>query len=81
VDVKKAHLNGILKDHEHAYVGLPEQDYRPGQCGRLKRWLYGMRQAASAWEDDYATRLTNAGFVQGKSAPTVFFTLIHLRDL
>ena len=25
----------------------------PGMCSRLKRWLCGMRQAASAWERDF----------------------------
>jgi hypothetical protein len=73
VDVKKAHLNGILKQGELAYVELPEQYAVPGMCGRLNRWLYGMRQAASAWEDDYVAKFRDAGFAQGKASPTVFF--------
>jgi hypothetical protein len=32
-----------------------------------------MRPAAKAWEEDYAARLTGAGFVRGVAAPTVFY--------
>ena len=35
VDVKKAHLNGKLKDDEFAYVQLPEE--AGGGVGRLRR--------------------------------------------
>ena len=34
-------------DNEKAYVKLPD-----GRCWRLKRWIYGMRPAAQAWEAD-----------------------------
>ena len=46
---------------------------KEGQCGRLRRWLYGMRQAASAWERDYSEKLVAMGFEKGIVAPTVFF--------
>ena len=46
---------------------------KEGQCGRLRRWLYGMRQAASAWERDYSEQLVAMGFEKGIAAPTVFF--------
>ena len=45
------------------------------KCGRyakLKRWLYGMRKAASGWEDDYARRLVEYGFQRGRAASTIF---------
>ena len=45
-DVKKAHVNGRLGPNEVAFAQLPGSP--PGTCSRLKRWLYGMRQAASA---------------------------------
>ena len=70
VDIKKAHLNGKLGEDEYAYVGLPPE--AGGGVGRLKRWLYGMRPAASAWEEDYAAKLETIGFARGRSAPTVF---------
>ena len=68
IDVKKAHLNGVVSDDIYAYVKLPD-----GRVWRLKRWLYGMRPAASAWEADFTEKLESAGFVKGKSCPTVFY--------
>ena len=42
-------------------------------CGKLKRWLYGMRGAAQAWETLYAEKLGAVGFEQGVSSPAVFY--------
>ena len=70
LDVKKAHLNGKLQDDEFAYVYLPGE--AGGGVARLRRWLYGMRPAAKAWEEDYAGNLRADGFVRGRAAPTVF---------
>ena len=39
----------------------------------MKRWLYGMRKAASGWEDDYARRLVEDGFRRGRAASTIFY--------
>jgi hypothetical protein len=72
IDVKKAHLNGRVGEDVWACIELPEEDQEPGMCGRLARWLYGMRPAAKAWEEDYSEKLRGAGFVQGVAAPTVF---------
>ena len=71
IDIKKAHLNGKLREDEFAYVQLPEE--AGGGVGRLRRWLYGMRPAASAWEEEYSDTVVTAGFMRGKSAPTVFW--------
>ena len=68
VDVKKAHLNGKVPEDEFAYVRLPD-----GRVWRLKRWLYGMRPAAQAWEEDYAAKMIDVGFQRGKSNSTVFY--------
>jgi hypothetical protein len=68
IDVKKAHLNGMVPEEVFAYVKMPD-----GKCWRLKRWLYGMRPAASAWEVEYTEKMATAGYAKGKSAPTVFF--------
>ena len=48
IDVKKAHLYGELEDHESAFVLPPDGECEQGKCWRLRRWLYGMRPAASA---------------------------------
>ena len=60
------------------YVESPEEAGAPGKCGRLRRWLYGMRPAASAWEKDYTEKLEGIGFARGKSAPTVFYNAVTL---
>ena len=39
----------------------------------MKRWLYGMRKAASGWEDDYARRLVEDGFRRGRAASTILY--------
>ena len=71
IDIKKAHLNG--KCEEPAYVELPsEVPHETDECGRLLFWLYGMRPAARAWEEDYATRLLAIGFRRGKASATTF---------
>ena len=44
-----------------------------GRYAKLKRWLYGMRKAASGWEDDYARRLVEDGFQRGRAASTIFY--------
>ena len=55
VDAVKAHING--KCDEDAYIELPEEVGVVGMCARLEYWLYGMRPAARAWEDLYASLL------------------------
>ena len=72
IDVRKAHLNARCE--EDVYVELPEEfGVGRGVCGKLRRWLYGMRKAAAGWEDHYAEKLEEVGFVRGSAAPTVFF--------
>ena len=63
-------MNAIC--NEWAFVELPEEVSKPGYCARLKYWLYGMRPAARAWEEEYAGKLVSEGYVQGNSVPTVF---------
>ena len=76
IDVRKAHLNGKVPDDEHVYVELPGAGDEPPRCARLRRWLYGMRPAASAWEKDCAEKLEGEGFCRGASAPTVFHNAV-----
>jgi hypothetical protein len=71
IDVKKAHMNAICQ--EWAFVDLPEEIYEAGWCAQLKYWLYGMRPAARAWEEEYANKLAAEGYCRGRSVPTVFY--------
>ena len=43
IDVRKAHLIPVC--NEKVFVELPD-----GRVVRLKKWLYGMKKAASGWE-------------------------------
>jgi hypothetical protein len=73
IDVKKAHLNGVVGEGVDVYIELPREAGAKGRCGKLRRWLYGMRPAASAWEKDYCDRFEAAGFRRGRAAPTVMY--------
>ena len=44
-----------------------------GNYAVLKRWLDGMRNAASRREEDYARILVNDGFHRGRAASTIFY--------
>jgi len=70
IDVRKAHLNAKCDDE--VSVELPSEANAPGKCGRLKRWLYGMRPAAKGWEKEYTEQLSSIGFVRGKYSAVVF---------
>eukprot|EP00973_Karenia_brevis_P059743 8317217-Karenia_brevis.AAC.1 len=55
IDVKKAYGNAACQ--EEVYLDLPQEcPCPPGYCGKLRKWMYGMSQAASAWESHYASR-------------------------
>ena len=71
IDIKKAHMNAVCE--EWAFIELPEEIRKKGECGRLKHWIYGMRPAARAWEENYAKRLESEGHRRGRSVPTVFY--------
>jgi len=73
IDVKKAHLNGIVGEDDHVFVKLPVEAGVGDKVGKLKRWLYGMRPAAQAWENDYVEHFKEVGLARGKAAPTVFY--------
>ena len=51
----------------------PPEDYKEGMCGRLLKSLYGTRDAARNWEEEYSTYLQSIGFLRGISSPSVFY--------
>eukprot|EP00974_Lingulodinium_polyedra_P058219 5607920-Lingulodinium_polyedra.AAC.1 len=70
IDARKAHLHATpVRD---VFVELPPEIRRPGFCGRLKRCLYGTRDAPARWEAFLATELKKHGFVQGAASPCCF---------
>lgn len=71
-DIRKGHLNGKLKDDEIAFVDFPGVRCEAGTCGKLRRLLYGMRQAANAWGQHYFSRMKEFRMMKGRFAPSVF---------
>ncbi|GJW73915.1 retrovirus-related pol polyprotein from transposon TNT 1-94 [Tanacetum coccineum] len=73
MDVKKAFLNGELK--EEVYVSQPEgfvdQEY-PSHVYKLKKALYGLKQAPRAWYDMLSSFLISQHFSKGVVDPTLF---------
>ena len=63
-------MNGEVDDDDFAYITLPKEV--GGGVERLRRWLYGMRPAASAWEEHYAANFKSEGYERGRAAPTAF---------
>jgi hypothetical protein len=87
IDVSTAFLNGELA--EEVYVSLPS--IVPGSCRvwRLKKALYGLRQAAKAWNDKLTTELIELGWRQSGADPCLFYKgtfrdtvyfLVHVDD-
>ena len=73
IDVRKAHLNGVVDDQEWVFVELPPEFHAYGRFARIRRWLYGMRKAAISWEKNYAEKLAAVGFKGSRAAPTTFY--------
>ena len=71
IDISKAYLFAPVV-HEHIYVDLPPEIGEPGMCARLKKALYGTRDAAHAWEQEYTRSLIEFGFVAGLSSACIF---------
>ena len=70
LDAKKAHLHApSVRD---VCVELPPERARPGFCCRLKRCLYGTRDAPQQWERFAAEALTRLGFRKGVASPVCF---------
>ena len=70
IDVKRAHFHSPAT--REIYVDLPPERAEEGMCGRLRRSMYGTRDAAYNWEMEYTRVLLAAGFRQGVSTPCIF---------
>nr|GEY43126.1 hypothetical protein [Tanacetum cinerariifolium] len=73
MDVKTAFLHGSLK--EDVYVCQPEgfiDDDHPSYVFKLKKVLYGLKQALRAWYDELSNFLLQNHFFKGTTDPTLF---------
>ena len=71
IDVKKAYLYAMAT--REVFVNLPPEVGTEGKCGRLKKSLYGTRDAAQNWEAEYTSLLVSLGFQPGKASPCTFW--------
>ena len=71
IDVRRAYFHAKVK--RKLYVQLPPEDYEPGMCGCLNKAMYGTRDAAQNWENEYIDFITSIGFIKGLSTPCVFY--------
>ncbi|GJX03969.1 retrovirus-related pol polyprotein from transposon TNT 1-94 [Tanacetum coccineum] len=75
MDVKTTFLNGILR--EEVYVSQPNgfvDPNNPNHVYRLKKALYGFKQAPRAWYDLLSSFLLSQGFSKGTVNPTLFIS-------
>ena len=72
VDVRRAYFHAKVKTE--TYVELPDEDKHQGEdvAGKLRLSLYGTREAASNWEEEYSEHLIKEGFIKGKANPCIF---------
>ena len=73
MDVKTAFLNGILE--EDVYMTQPEGFVDPRNAGKvckLRRSIYGLKQASRRWNIRFDETVKEYGFVQNKDEPCVY---------
>ena len=59
IDVRRAYFHA--KCRRDVYIRLPEEDHQEGMCGKLGMSMYGTRDAAQNWEEEYMEFLTSIG--------------------
>ena len=73
-DVSRAYF--YARAARAVYVKLPEEDLEEGDeemCGMLNVSMYGTRDAALNWANEYGDTLKAAGFKQGVANPCLFW--------
>ncbi|KAK9109469.1 hypothetical protein Sjap_017529 [Stephania japonica] len=72
LDVNDAFLHGFI--NEGLYLQPPEEYYKalPGQVCKLKRFLYGLKQASRQWNIKFTCKLHQYGFIQSPHDPCLF---------
>ena len=73
IDIKRAYFYAPAR--QDIYVKLPPEDPRamdPNVCGKLRKSLYGTRDAGANWHAAYSEFLCRIGFSQGVANPCHF---------
>ncbi|KAL2240968.1 UNVERIFIED_CONTAM: Retrovirus-related Pol polyprotein from transposon RE1 [Sesamum indicum] len=89
VDINNAFLHGFLE--EDIYMEAPAgYDIPSGKCCRLKRSLYGLKQASRQWNQELTNKLLQFDFAQSLndyclfikgSGTSLIFLLVYVDDL
>lgn len=76
-DISTAFLYGKLDINDEIYISQPEGfDDKSGRVCKLKKSLYGLKQAARCWNNCISKFMTNSGFTQS-TADSCLFTKIE----
>ncbi|GKF14929.1 retrotransposon protein, putative, ty1-copia subclass [Tanacetum coccineum] len=73
MDVKTAFLNGYLS--EEVYMEQPEgfvNPKYPNRVCKLKRFIYGLKQASRQWNKRFDDEIKKFGFTQNRDEPCVY---------
>lgn len=73
-DISRAHFMPMV-DRE-VYIELPDEDREPGEenyVGRLRRNMYGCRDASHGWMKDWQALLQSDGYAVGEANPALFY--------
>ena len=73
-DISRALFHAKAK--REVYVQLTQEDMEHGDeklCGRLNYSMYGTKDAAHDWYQEYSEQLIHIKFKQGKTSPCVFY--------
>ena len=72
IDAVKAYFNGT--PNRNLFIRLPPELGLPRTVvGRLRKCIYGTRDAGAIWEAVYTDALISMGFAQGKASPCCFY--------
>ena len=75
-DFHSAYLNGVLSDGETIYMEQPpnhEVADRSQYVVKLRKSLYGLKQAGKKWYDTLCDSLASVGFRRSMADPAVFY--------
>ena len=73
VDVSRAYF--YAKSVRPTYIKLPAEDpraHKDGVVGKLMMSMYGTRDAAQNWSEEYSATLKAAGYIRGIANPCLF---------
>ena len=51
IDVKRAYFHALAR--RNVYAKFPKEDHQGGICGKLLKSMYGMRDAAQNWDQEF----------------------------